>query len=128
MGRTRADHGEREQSALLVIGSLCRGAMLRLRLAALVRFLAGKLLPRTVGRLLIGATGRRGGRFVLALLGVGILRKGRGGQHGTDREGAGEDEMSHPHRDLLFEEARMLARIVTIIGHGGGSAAVCLTL
>ncbi|BAR61573.1 hypothetical protein NK6_8424 [Bradyrhizobium diazoefficiens] len=36
--------------------------------------------------------------------------------------------MSHPHRDLLFEEARMLARIVTIIGRGGGSAAVCLTL
>jgi hypothetical protein len=36
--------------------------------------------------------------------------------------------MDHPHEGFLFEfeEARMLARIVTNIGRGGGSAAPCL--
>jgi hypothetical protein len=38
--------------------------------------------------------------------------------------------MDDPHEVLLFdfEEARMLAKIVTIISHDGASAVACLTL
>src|SRR5258708_16280351 len=90
-----------------------RGLMLRLSAGTGTQFLTWKLGPRSVGRPLVGVARRC--RFVVGLLGVGMLRQRRRRHRSQGGDRTNEDRAFDPHGRISFSKQTHFAKRILAI-------------